>query len=46
MGSPRGWDRSRVEIEDLGIGDEAAEAYFENNARRVFKWDADTAIAQ
>jgi uncharacterized protein len=40
------WGRSRAEIEERGIGDEAAAEFFENNARRVFKWDADTAVPQ
>ncbi len=39
------WDRSRAEIADLGIREDAAALYFEENARRVFKWDADTAVS-
>jgi predicted TIM-barrel fold metal-dependent hydrolase len=38
------WDRSRAEIEQLGIRDESAVLFFEENARRVFKWDADLAV--
>ena len=40
------WDRSRLEIEELGLPEDAAAAFFEANARRVFKWDADTAVAR
>lgn len=40
------WDRSRAEIEDLGIRDDAAPAFFEENARRIFKWDADSTVPQ
>ena len=35
------WDRSRAEIDALGIRPEVAPAFFADNARRVFKWDAD-----
>lgn len=38
------WDRSRAEIEQLGLRDDATALFFEENARRVFKWDADTAV--
>ena len=35
------WERSRAEIEERGIRPEVAPAFFAENARRVFKWDAD-----
>lgn len=35
------WDRSRSEIDELEIRSEVAPAFFAENARRVFKWDAD-----
>jgi uncharacterized protein len=38
------WDRSRLEIDELGLRKESAAAFFEDNARRVFKWDADTVV--
>lgn len=39
------WDRSRAEIEQLAIRAEVAAAFLEDNARRLFKWDADTAVS-
>lgn len=38
------WDRSRAEIQDLGLRAEAQLAFFEDNARRVYKWDADATV--
>lgn len=38
------WDRSRGEIEQLHLRDDAALAFFAENARRVFKWDADMTV--
>ena len=35
------WDRSRADIDALGIRPEVAPGFFADNARRVFKWDAD-----
>lgn len=38
------WDRSRAEIAALAIREEAVPGFFAENARRVFKWDADTEV--
>ncbi len=38
------WDRSRAEIDTLGIRPEAAPAFFAENARRIYKWDADVTV--
>ena len=35
------WGRVRDEIDSLGIRPDAAALFFTENARRVFKWDAD-----
>jgi len=35
------WERSRAEIDGIALRPEAAPAFFAENARRVFKWDAD-----
>lgn len=35
------WERSREEIDGIGLRPEVAPAFFADNARRVFKWDAD-----
>ena len=35
------WERSRSEIDELGIRGDVAPLFFAENARRVFKWDAD-----
>lgn len=35
------WERSRTELDDLDIRPAVAPLFFAENARRVFKWDAD-----
>ena len=35
------WERSRKEIDELGIRDQVAPLFFAENAKRIFKWDAD-----
>ncbi|MCZ2108564.1 MAG: amidohydrolase family protein [Dehalococcoidia bacterium] len=35
------WERSRAEIEALGLRPEVTPGFFVENARRVFRWDAD-----
>ncbi len=35
------WGRSRTELDELGVRSEVAPAFFAENARRIFKWDAD-----
>lgn len=35
------WERSRKEIDELGIRDHVAPLFFAENAKRIFKWDAD-----
>jgi uncharacterized protein len=38
------WERSRSELHDLGLRPESSTAFFEDNARRVYKWDADATV--
>ena len=35
------WPRVRAEIDDLALRDDVAPLFFAENAKRVFKWDAD-----
>ncbi len=37
------WDRARSETEALALRPEVQGAFFADNARRIYKWDADTA---
>ncbi|HEY7270061.1 MAG TPA: amidohydrolase family protein, partial [Dehalococcoidia bacterium] len=34
------WDRARAEIDDLALSAEVQQAFFIDNARRAYKWDA------
>jgi predicted TIM-barrel fold metal-dependent hydrolase len=35
------WDRARHELDERGIRDSVAPLFFSENAKRVYKWDAD-----
>jgi hypothetical protein len=35
------WDRARAELDEMGIRPEVAPAFYTENTRRIFQWDAD-----